>query len=249
MNTTETEDFTDAEETLRRITAQILLDAASEAETAKIDLEAKKAQIWTKYRVLPLKGSEDFRPTTRIMWNACRKWLTRFAFCAFNPELDDAEEMKAKWLWLAGSSGQGKTHCALQAVLQAERAAPRRINCRVYPDPDSPYDFRQASCHVVKWFDLRRAATTNREEYARLLHTACTADILLLDDIGCESASAIMADWGATDLEAIFDARFRNRGMWTVVTSQKTMEQIGQLSKRLLSRIDTMTTTKTRIEY
>jgi len=212
-------------------------------------IEAKNEAMRIKMKDLVLLGDhgEDFTVHTKDIWLTCKRWLYSFGTRAFDPAQE--KQGAKKWLWLAGPTNSGKTFCAERALLEARTVMPPSINGRVYFDEEAPYDLRPPTSSKVNWYSLRGGLRDKDSQKYKQAMLRCTdADLLLLDDIGGESSNEKISDWELRDLDEIMDCRSRGRGKWTIITSQKTMDQIGAVDLRIKGRIDRMTSNLTRWE-
>jgi len=235
---------------IQQFLAKALESVAAIPDDAQEDERATRREKAEKFALgLQIDGEPDHRPETAGIWLACQRWLYLFASKAFDPSLDLPARPLPKWLWLAGPSSIGKTFLAMQAYKAAKKCAPSTINGRIYRDFDSPWDRRGVASAVVNWYDLRGATRkTDKTAYDDMMTRAKDCDIVLLDDIGGESGHATFADWELRDLQEIMEARARSRGQWTIITSQKTIAQIGEIDRRIEGRILRRTIPKTRWE-
>jgi len=112
-----------------------------------------------------------------------------------------------------GGVGNGKTHLCDALVITLNQ---RGITCHIYTVADL----------LGK---LKSAINTNTVEDA--IKTFGEYPALVLDDWGVEYGSA----FELTMLERILDMRYRNE-LITVITSNKSLEQLSELSERIVSR-------------
>lgn len=122
-------------------------------------------------------------------------------------------------LLIVGGCGNGKTH-----LLEA-------ISLGLYG--------KGIRCPVYTWSEIRRRLlqAMNRPrpgmmDYDTLFDKIRGNEYRLIDDIGMGSK---MTDWEISELEDIIDYRYRNR-LFTVATSNKTIDELAVLSERIVSR-------------
>lgn len=198
----------------------------------------------------------EHKSETPLIWDVLKNWLYCLQLRGFRPEMEDG--LKPKWAWISGGSGLGKSKLSEEIIWHASRfvngydyeddegAQRYRVGKMVpayyrHPATGGVNGHRWAEVAIIRWKDLRKAATANKGHYANLKESACHADILLLDDI---DVSGKLADWELSDLGEIFEARACRDKKWTIITTNLTIENLLKLDARLHDRVMRSTTEK-----
>lgn len=123
----------------------------------------------------------------------------------------------ARWLLLTGAYGCGKTHLALAI---ANQVISQGVQVLYQTAPDFLRSLRAT-------FDRENPA-----KFDQVFGFAQNVELLVLDDLGAER----MTDWAAEQFFGLLDHRYL-RDLPTVVVSNLSLAQIGELSARLGSRL------------
>lgn len=159
--------------------------------------------------------------------DADRAWLT---FATFDPSIDEdgaealafaqafaADPFGYGWVTYFGQPGLGKTHLL-------EATACELITRGV---PTLYVSAAELLAHVRRGFDNASARDSAEERIAQ----AARAEVLLLDDLGAQSATA----WADETLWRVLDARYRRRQAAPTMTASNCMPH--ELEPRIGSRI------------
>lgn len=134
--------------------------------------------------------------------------------CA-NFALDFKEGKPAHWISILGASGTGKTHCGRKLW----KALESKFN----------WQGTQHLQHEIYWprfvFELRSGNSYDK------LRAIMDWPALFLDDVGAERDTTGFA---AEQLNTLLGCRV---GKWTIITSNLTIEQIGNVEPRIADRI------------
>ena len=127
-------------------------------------------------------------------------------------------EDPAGWLVLSGTYGCGKTHLA--AAIANQQTARGRATPMFIVVPD-------LLDHLRATFSPTSASTLDR-----VFEQVRTAPLLILDDLGTESATP----WAREKLFQLFNHRYAGR-LPTVITTTNNLEALEKIEPRLASRM------------
>lgn len=123
------------------------------------------------------------------------------------------------WLTLCGTSGGGKTHCAdaiFRSAIECNRISVSSNRCEFY-------------IQKIWWPGFINELRAGRESYERLKDTS-RWPLLYLDEIGAtRDTTGFVAD-------QLYVITAQRENKWTIVTSNLTFAQIGEVDTRIASR-------------
>lgn len=124
------------------------------------------------------------------------------------------QQDRKRWLLLFGRSGCGKSHLveAVYATLKHHK--------------------RAGFAQKFNWGKLMEKLLDN--EYPTLGEQLASANVLLLDDIGCDIIES--AKYQSLALRKLYEIMEARLGKWTFFTSNLSPEQFGRLDERIASR-------------
>ena len=163
----------------------------------------------------------------RIAESGLQDMVERYTFEAFRTDtpwqkrmkeaaLDYIQHPENRWFVVAGSVGSGKTHICTAICAQLMRAGV----------PARYFLWRDDAPRI-------KAAVNDTEAYQRMVRPLKTVRLLYVDDLFKGNPSE-----GDKNLAfEILDARYRNSALLTLISSERTIEQILQLDEAIGSRI------------
>lgn len=163
----------------------------------------------------------------RIEASGLKDLVDRYTFDAFETRTSWQREMKAtalrymqqpekRWFVLSGTVGSGKTHICTAICAELMRAGV----------PAQYFLWREGAPRL-------KANVNDSEAYARMIQPLKTVKLLYIDDF----LKGSVKDGDIHLAFEILDARYRNASLMTIISSERTIEQIMSLDEAVGSRI------------
>lgn len=125
------------------------------------------------------------------------------------------------WLYVSGQSGCGKTHLCTAALVELVKQ-------------------EALSGEYIRWLDMSEkldAIRFSSDELEKFKHTLTTCDILYIDDLFKKMKSAPISSREFDNTLSILDARYKNPALMTIISGERTMEELGQMDEAFAGRI------------
>lgn len=163
--------------------------------------------------------------------DVCKDWRYK-TFDSYTTTDQWQEIMKARilryvkddhrgWLYVSGQSGCGKTHLCTAALVDLVKQ-------------------EALSGEYIRWMDMSEkldAIRFSSDELKKFKHTLTTCDILYLDDLFKKMRNAPISRREFDNTLSIIDARYKNPKLMTIISGERTMEELGQMDEAFAGRI------------
>lgn len=130
-------------------------------------------------------------------------------------------DQKRRWLYVSGQSGCGKTHLCTAALVELVKREALRGE-------------------YIRWIDMAEKMAALRfsdRELDAFKSRLTMCDILYIDDLFKKMRNASVSEREFDITLSILDARYKNPNLMTIISSEGTMEDLGQMDEAFAGRI------------